>query len=119
LGLILAEIGLVFFLSARADRLSPGTATALFMTYAALNGVTLSFVLLAYTGESVASTFMVTAGMFGAMALYGSTCALSAVGGIRPKAHRTAYRRDPVQRSGLAKERACSLLPGGLPCRMQ
>ena len=73
LGLILAEVGLVFFLSARADRLAPSAATALFVTYAALNGVTLSFVLLAYTGESVASTFMVTAGMFGAMAVFGST----------------------------------------------
>jgi len=80
LGLILAELGLVFFLSARADRIAPGTATALFVLYAALNGVTLSFVLLAYTGESVASTFMVTAGMFGAMALYGSTTKRSLAG---------------------------------------
>ena len=79
-GLILAELGLVFFLSARADRIAPGTATALFVTYAALNGVTLSFVLLAYTGESVASTFVVTAGMFGAMALFGSTTKRSLAG---------------------------------------
>jgi FtsH-binding integral membrane protein len=80
LGLILAELGLVFFLSARADRLAPGTATALFVTYAALNGVTLSFVFLAYTGESVASTFVVTGGMFGAMALFGSTTKRSLAG---------------------------------------
>jgi hypothetical protein len=80
LGLILAEVGLVFFLSARADRLAPSTATALFVTYAALNGVTLSFVLLAYTGESVASTFMVAAGMFGAMAVFGSTTTRSLAG---------------------------------------
>jgi FtsH-binding integral membrane protein len=80
LGLILGELGLVFFLSARADRLAPGTAAALFALYAALNGVTLSFVLLAYTGESVASTFMVTAGMFGAMAVYGSTTKRSLAG---------------------------------------
>ena len=73
LGLTLAEVGVVFFVSARADRLAPSAATALFVTYAALNGVTLSFVLLAYTGESVASTFMVTAGTFGAMAVFGST----------------------------------------------
>ena len=79
-GLILAELGLVFFLSARADRIAPGTATALFVTYAALNGVTLSFVLLAYTGESVASTFVVTAGMFGSMALFGSTTKRSLAG---------------------------------------
>jgi uncharacterized protein len=80
LGLILAELGLVFFLSARADRIAPRTATALFVAYAALNGVTLSFVLLAYTGESVASTFVVTAGMFGAMALFGSTTKRSLAG---------------------------------------
>ena len=79
-GLILAELGLVFFLSARADRIAPGTATALFVAYAALNGVTLSFVLLAYTGESVASTFVVAAGMFGAMALFGSTTKRSLAG---------------------------------------
>jgi FtsH-binding integral membrane protein len=71
-GLILAELGLVFYLSVRADRVAPGTATGLFVLYAAVNGVTLSLVLLAYTGESVATTFVVTAGMFGAMALYGS-----------------------------------------------
>ena len=80
LGLILAELGLVFFLSARAERLAPATATALFVVYAALNGVTLSFVFLAYTGESVTNAFVVTAGMFGAMALYGSTTKRSLAG---------------------------------------
>jgi hypothetical protein len=79
-GLILAELGLVFYLSARAARLAPGTATALFVLYAALNGVTLSFVFLAYTGESVANTFVVAAGMFGAMALYGSMTKRSLAG---------------------------------------
>lgn len=80
LGLILAELGLVFFLSARADRLAPATATGLFVAYAAFNGITLSFVLLAYTGESVASTFVVTAGMFGAMALFGTATKRSLAG---------------------------------------
>jgi FtsH-binding integral membrane protein len=79
-GLILAELGLVFYLSARADRLAAGTATLLFLAYAALNGVTLSVVLLAYTGQSVTNTFVVTAGMFGAMALYGSTTKRSLAG---------------------------------------
>ena len=78
--LILAELGLVFYLSARADRLAANTATMLFVLYAALNGVTLSFVLLAYTGESVANAFVVTAGMFGAMALFGSTTRRSLAG---------------------------------------
>ena len=78
--LIIAELGLVFFLSARADRLAPGTAAGLFALYSALNGVTLSVVLLAYTGESVATTFVVTAGMFGALALFGSTTKRSLAG---------------------------------------
>ena len=70
---VIAQLGLVFFLSARADRLAPGTAAGLFTLYSALTGVTLSVILLAYTGESVAMTFVVTAGMFGALALWGST----------------------------------------------
>src|SRR5262245_43839384 len=47
LGLFLAQLGLVFFLSARVDRLAPGTATLLFVVYSALTGVTLSVILLA------------------------------------------------------------------------
>ncbi len=80
LALILGELGLVFFLAARAEKLAPSTATALFVTYAGLNGITLSFVLLAYTGQSVTNTFVVTAGMFGAMALYGTTTKRSLAG---------------------------------------
>jgi FtsH-binding integral membrane protein len=79
-GLIIAELGLVFYLSARATRMAPGTAAGLFAVYSALNGVTLSVVLLAYTGESVATTFVVTAGMFGALALFGSTTKRSLAG---------------------------------------
>jgi len=79
-GLVIAELGLVFYLSARADRMAPGTAVGLFTLYSALNGVTLSVVLLAYTGESVTTTFVVTAGMFGALALFGSTTKRSLAG---------------------------------------
>jgi FtsH-binding integral membrane protein len=78
--LVIAELGLVFYLSARADRLAPGTAAGLFAIYSALNGVTLSAILLAYTGESVTMTFVVTAGMFGALALFGSTTKRSLAG---------------------------------------
>jgi len=78
--LVIAELGLVFFLSARADRLAPGTAASLFALYSALNGVTLSAILLVYTGESVTMTFVVTAGMFGALALFGSTTKRSLAG---------------------------------------
>jgi uncharacterized protein len=79
-GLVFGELGLVFFLSARVNRLSPGTAAGLFLLYSALNGATLAFVLLAFTGASVATTFVVTAGMFGALALYGSTTRRSLAG---------------------------------------
>ena len=78
--LIIAELGLVFFISARATSMSPQAASGLFALYSALNGVTLSVVLIAYTGESVATTFMITAGMFGAMALWGSTTKRSLAG---------------------------------------
>jgi uncharacterized protein len=78
--LVIAELGLVFYLSARASRMAPGQAAGLFALYSALNGVTLSVILMAYTGESVTGTFVVTAGMFGALALFGSTTNRSLAG---------------------------------------
>jgi len=78
--LFVAQIGIVFYLSARVDRIAPGTATLLFIGYAALTGVTLSVLVLAYTGASIATTFVVTAGMFGALALYGTTTSRSLAG---------------------------------------
>jgi uncharacterized protein len=79
-GLVIVELGLVFFLSARVDKLAPRTAATLFVAYSALNGATLSAVLLAFTGTSIATTFLVTAGMFGALALYGTTTKRSLAG---------------------------------------
>jgi uncharacterized protein len=70
--IVIAQFGIVITLSARVNRLAASTASALFIAYSALTGVTLSFVLLLYTRESVASTFVVTSGMFGALALYGT-----------------------------------------------
>jgi FtsH-binding integral membrane protein len=78
--LFLAQIGLVFYLSARVARLQPGTATMLFVLYSALTGVTLSVLVLAYTGASIATTFVVTAGMFAALAVYGTTTSRSLAG---------------------------------------
>ncbi len=69
--LILAELGMVFYLSARIDKIQPGTATGLFVGYSVLNGLTLSAIFLAYTKASIGGTFLITAGMFGAMAVYG------------------------------------------------
>jgi uncharacterized protein len=72
LGLVIAQFGIVFALSARVQHLFPSTASALFVAYSALTGVTLSSVLLTFTGESVTTTFVVTAGMFGALAFWGT-----------------------------------------------
>jgi len=71
-GLIIGELALVFTLSGAINRLSAATATFIFIAYAALNGITLSVVFLAYTANSITSTFVITAGMFGAMSVYGS-----------------------------------------------
>ncbi len=72
-GLIIAQLALVFVLSGMVHKLSPGMATSLFMLYSALTGLTLSSIFIAYTYSSIASTFVVTGGMFGAMSFYGYT----------------------------------------------
>ncbi len=79
-GLVIVELGLVFTLSSRVQKLAPASAAGLFLAYSALNGVLLSFVFLAYTGTSIATTFLVTAGMFGALALFGTTTKRSLAG---------------------------------------
>jgi len=70
-GLIIAELGFVFYLSARIQKIQASTATALFVIYAALNGVTMSFIFLAYTSASIASTFVVCSVTFLACSIYG------------------------------------------------
>jgi uncharacterized protein len=79
-GALIAELGLVFYLSARVQSLTPQAASILFVFYAALNGVTLSTLMLAWTGRSIATAFVVTAGTFGALALFGSTTKRSLAG---------------------------------------
>ena len=71
LGLIIVELVIVGFLSARIFDWSLGKVQAAFVGYAVLNGVTLSCVFLAYTSSSIASTFFITAGTFGIMSLFG------------------------------------------------
>jgi len=78
--LVLGQLGLVFFLSVRVDKIAPATAAGLFMLYSATVGITSSVVLLVYTGASVVSTFMITAAMFGAMAAYGTLTKRSLAG---------------------------------------
>lgn len=70
-GLILGELGLVIAMSAAINRISAATATLMFLAYSALNGVTMASIFLVYTRSSIASTFMVAAGTFAAMSLYG------------------------------------------------
>jgi FtsH-binding integral membrane protein len=71
--LLLAPLGLVFFLSFRIQHLSVGTAQALFFFYAALLGVSLAPIFIVYTHGSIARVFFISAASFGALSLYGYT----------------------------------------------
>ncbi len=71
--LIIAQLGLVFWLASRVMHMSASQATGVFMLYAGLTGITFSSVFLTYTASSITSTFLITAGTFGAMSLYGYT----------------------------------------------
>ncbi|MFP4032582.1 MAG: Bax inhibitor-1/YccA family protein [Desulfococcaceae bacterium] len=72
-GLIIGELAMVFILSSRVQKMSPGTATAMFIGYSVLNGLTLSVIFLAYSSASITSTFFICAGTFGAVSIYGMT----------------------------------------------
>jgi FtsH-binding integral membrane protein len=72
-GLIIAELALVFTISARVHKMQASTATNLFLLYAVLNGATLSVIFVAYTASSIASTFFICAATFGACSIYGMT----------------------------------------------
>lgn len=83
-GLVIAQFGLVFVLSGMVHKLSGALATGLFMLYSALTGLTLASIFLVYTYSSIASTFVVTGGMFGVMSFWGYTTKrdLSGMGSI-------------------------------------
>ena len=70
-GLVIAELGLVIGLSAAINKLSLTTATLMFVVYSVINGATMSFIFLVYTYSSIANVFLITAGTFAAMALFG------------------------------------------------
>ena len=70
-GLIIGELVLVMVLSAMINRISFTTALILFALYSVINGVTLAPLFIVFTAESIASAFFVTAGTFGAMAIFG------------------------------------------------
>ena len=71
--LMVALLGMVFFLSARINKMSVGAAQTSFWIFAVLMGLFLSSIFVTYTGVSIARVFFITAGTFGAMSLYGYT----------------------------------------------
>ena len=70
-GLLIGEIVMVMALSASINKLNNATATLLFYVYSILNGMTLSCIVFMYTMASIGLTFMITAGVFATMAIYG------------------------------------------------
>lgn len=83
-GILLGELGLVFWLSSSINNMNATKAISLFLLYSALNGLTFSVLFLVYTAGSIASTFFITAGTFGIMSAYGyfTKTDLSSVGNI-------------------------------------
>ena len=70
---MLAPLGFVFFLSFRIQKMSLTAAQATFWLFAGVMGLSLSSIFLVYTGESITTTFFVTAAAFGSLSLYGYT----------------------------------------------
>ena len=83
-GLIIAQVGIVWYLSSRIQALTLLTATILFAAYSILMGITMSAIFVLYTQASISSTFLITACTFGVMSLYGYTTKkdLTSWGGI-------------------------------------
>ncbi|MBU1370810.1 MAG: Bax inhibitor-1/YccA family protein [Bacteroidetes bacterium] len=71
--IMLSPLGLVFWMSMGFAKMSAQTLTLVFLAYSILMGLSLSFIFLAYTGASIAKTFVITSGMFGLMAVVGYT----------------------------------------------
>lgn len=71
LTLAIVEVGLVIGISAGINKLSSVVATLLFFLFAIVNGATLSIIFMAFSPESIMKTFLITAGTFGAMSIYG------------------------------------------------
>ena len=78
--LLFGQVGLVFYLSARVEHIAPATAAGLFMLYSAMVGITTSVIFLVYTSASIVSAFMISAAMFGAMAVFGTLTKRSLAG---------------------------------------
>jgi len=82
--LAIVEIGLVLYINARITRIQPATAQVLFLTYAVLNGITLSLIIFVYTGTSITYTALAASVMFGVTSVisYTTKLDLSKFGGI-------------------------------------
>ena len=72
IGVIVVQLGLVFGLAAAINRLPVGVAILMFLVYSATVGVTFALIFELYTAQSIFTTFLITAGMFGALALFGA-----------------------------------------------
>jgi len=83
-GLIIAELALVYIISARVNKIQASTATSLFILYAALNGATLASLFLVYTSSSITSTFFICSATFVACSIFGITTKrdLTSMGGF-------------------------------------
>jgi FtsH-binding integral membrane protein len=79
-GLWIATFGIAMFLQLRVQKIAPGTASVGFVLYAALTGAWLSVIFLAYSASVVGNAFLVTAGAFGAMAVFGTVTKRSLAG---------------------------------------
>jgi FtsH-binding integral membrane protein len=84
MGVIVAQLALVLIISFAINKISAALATTLFFIYAALVGVTFAFIFELYTTQSIFTTFLITAAMFGALAVFGAVTKadLSKVGAI-------------------------------------
>jgi uncharacterized protein len=84
IGVIVVQLGIVFGISFLINRISVGLATVLFLIYSATVGVTFAFIFDLYTSQSIFTAFLITAGMFGALAVWGAITDidLSKVGSI-------------------------------------
>ena len=70
-GLIIAELALVLYFSFRIHKISVTAASMVFIVYSILNGITMASIFIVYTKTSIFSVFLITAGMFAAMSIYG------------------------------------------------
>ena len=69
---MLAPLGIVFYMSFGINKMSASKAQTTFWVFAALMGLSLSSILLVYTGMSVTRVFFICSATFGAMSIYGS-----------------------------------------------